>query len=63
MSDKNFNGIKIVFAEKNLSYKYLTEKLGRDQSSILKWVKTTLETLIQIAQCLDVNVQELIRFS
>ena len=65
MSDKNYNRIKIVLAEKNLPNKYLAEKLGRDQATISKWVTNSsqppLETLIQIAQCLDVDVQDLIR--
>ena len=34
MSDKNYNKIKIVLAEKNFPNKYLTEKLGRDQATI-----------------------------
>ena len=33
MSDKNYNRIKIVLAEKNLPNKYLAEKLGRDQAA------------------------------
>lgn len=45
--------------------KYLAEKLGRDQATISKWVTKSaqppLETLIQIAQCLDVDVKDLIR--
>lgn len=65
MSDKNFNRIKVVLAEKNLPNKYLAEKLRRDQATISKWVtnsaQPSLETLIQIAQCLDVDVQDLIR--
>ena len=65
MSNKNYNRIKIVFAEKNLPNKYLAEKLGRDQATISKWVANSvqplLETLIQIAQCLDVDVKDLIR--
>lgn len=65
MSDKNYNRIKIVLAEKNLSNKYLAEKLGRDQATISKWVTNNaqppLETLNQIAQCLEVGIQDLIR--
>ena len=65
MSDKNYNRIKIGLAEKNLPNKYLAEKLGRDQATISKWVTNSpqppLETLIQIAQCLDVDVKDLIR--
>lgn len=59
MSDKNYNKIKIVLAEKNFPNKYLTEKLGRDQATISKRVTNSahppLETLIQIAQCLEVD--------
>lgn len=67
MSDKNCNRIKIVLAEKNLPNKYLAEKLCRDQATISKWVTNSaqppLETLIQIAKCLDVDVKDLIRVS
>ena len=62
---QNYNRIKIVLAEKNLPNKYLAEKLCRDQATISKWVtnsaKPPLETLIHIAQCLDVDVKDLIR--
>ena len=65
MRDKKYDWIKIVLAEKNLPNKYLAEKLGRDQATISKWVTNSaqpqLETLIQIAQCLDVDVKDLIR--
>ena len=65
MSDKNYNRIKIVLAEKNLPNKYLAEKLGRDQATISKWVinsaKPPLKTLILIAKCFDVDVKDLIR--
>lgn len=65
MNDKNFNRIKVILAEKNLPNKYLAEKLGRGQATISKWVTNSaqppLETLIQIAQRLDVDVQDLIR--
>ena len=65
MSDKNYSRIKIVLTETNLQNKYLAQKLGRDQATISKWVTNSaqppLETLIQIAQCLDVDVKDLIR--
>ena len=43
MSDKNYNRIKIVLAEKNLPNKYLAEKLGRDQATITKWVTNSAQ--------------------
>ena len=65
MSDKNCNRIKIVLAEKDLPNTYLAAKLCRDQATISTWVTNSaqppLETLIQIAQCLDVDVKDLIR--
>lgn len=65
VNDKKFNRIKVILSEKNLPNKYLAEKVGRDQATISKWVTISaqppLETLIQIAQYLDVDVQDLIR--
>lgn len=43
MSDKNFNRIKVILAEKNLPNKYLAEKLGRDQATISKWVTNSAQ--------------------
>lgn len=57
--------IKVILAEKNLQNKWLAEQIGRDQATISKWVTNSaqppLEALIQIAQCLDVDINELIR--
>lgn len=65
MSEKNYNRIKVVLAEKNLQNKWLAEKLGRDQATISKWstnaCQPPLEALIQISQILDVDIQDLIR--
>lgn len=65
MSDNNINQIKVMLVVKNLPNKYLAEKLGRDQETMSKCVMSSaqppLEPLIQIAQCLDVDVQDLIR--
>ena len=65
MSDNNINQIKVILVEKNLPNKYLAEKLGRDQETMSKCVMSSaqppFEPLIQIAQCLDVDVQGLIR--
>lgn len=64
MNEKNYNRIKVVLAEKNLPNKYLAEKLGRNQATISKWVTNSaqppLEALYQIAQCLDVDVSDLL---
>lgn len=65
MAGKNLNRIKVMLAEKRKTNKWLAEKLGRDQATISKWCtnayQSPLEALIQIAQCLKVNIKELIR--
>lgn len=65
MDRELINRIKVVLAEKNLTNKWLADKLGKDQGTVSKWVTNTsqpdLKTLIKISQCLDVEVQELLR--
>lgn len=63
--NKALNRIKVVLAEKGKSNKWLAEQLGKGQATISKWCTNTaqpsLENLIEIAKCLDVEVNELIR--
>jgi len=62
---KNLNRIKVVLAEKNKTSKWLCEKIGKDASTVSKWVTNTtqppLEMLIKIAAALDVKIDDLIR--
>lgn len=64
--NKNLNRIKVILAEKNLQNKWLAEQLGRDQATISKWVtnsaQPSLDMLIKIAQVLEVDIKDLIRF-
>ena len=64
--NKNLNRIKVILAEKNLQNKWLAEQLGRDQATVSKWVTNTaqpsLDMLIKIAQVLEVDIKDLIRF-
>ena len=57
----NINRIKAVLAEQNKTSKWLAEQMGKD---ISKWCTNTyqpsLETLVKIAECLNVDVRELI---
>ena len=66
MAEKDLNRIKVVLVEHKRTNKRLAEQLGRDQATISKWCTnsalSSLETLIQIAQCLKVDVKELICF-
>ncbi len=62
--DKAINRIKVVLAEKRRTNKWLAEQLDKDQATVSKWctnkAQPGLETLIQIAKCLDVDIRELI---
>ena len=61
---ERINRIKVVLAEKGRTNKWLAEELGKDYSTVSKWCTNTtqpnLETLIQIAKVLEVEVQELL---
>ena len=63
--DKDINRIKVVLAEKKRTNKWLAEQLGKDPATVSKWCtnscQPTLETLMKIANLLEVEVAELIR--
>ena len=65
MEAKNLNRLKVVLAEKNRTNKWLAEQLGKDPATISKWVTNTaqpnLENLMDIARCLEVDLNELVR--
>jgi DNA-binding Xre family transcriptional regulator len=58
------NRLKVVLVEKGKTGKWLAESLGRNEATISRWctndVQPPLETLIQIAKLLDVDVKDLI---
>ena len=62
---KDINRIKVVLVEKKRSNKWLSEQLQKDPCTISKWCTNTsqpsLETLLKIAELLDVNYTELVR--
>ena len=59
------NRIKVVLAEKKKTNKWLAEQLGKDPATISKWctnsAQPNLENLVEIAKCLEVTVNDLIR--
>ena len=61
------NRIKVVLADKNKTNKWLAEQLGKDPATVSKWCTNTsqpgVETLIDIARALDVEVGDLLRVS
>ena len=65
MEARDLNRLKVVLAEKKRTNKQLAEQLGKDPATVSKWctnsAQPNLENLIDIARCLEVNVNELIR--
>ncbi len=65
METKDLNRIKVVLADKKRTNKWLAETLGKDPATVSKWctnsAQPTLENLIEISRCLEVDVKELLR--
>ena len=65
MEGKDLNRLKVVLAEKKRTNKWLAEQIGVDQATVSKWstnsAQPNLENLIEVARCLEVNVNELLR--
>ena len=66
MQNEDLNRLKVVLVEKKRTNKWLAEQLGKDQGTVSKWCINTcqpdLKTLVKIAQLLEVDMKELIRF-
>ena len=65
MENKDLNRLKVVLAEKKRTNKWLAEQFGKDPTTISKWctnnTQPNLENLVEIAKCLEVTVNDLIR--
>lgn len=64
---EDINRIKVVLAEKKRTNKWLAEQLGKDPATISKWCTNSaqpgLETLVEVAKLLDVEVGDLLHSS
>jgi len=64
---QNINRIKVMLAEKNKSNKWLAEQLQKDPATVSKWCKNKLQpglqTLLEIANLLEVDIKELLNSS
>lgn len=62
---KDINRIKVMLVEKKQTNKWLAEQLGKDPATVSKWctntIQPSLDTLLRIAELLDVQIQELVR--
>ena len=60
---KDINRLKVVLAEKKRTNKWIAEQLGKDTATVSKWCTNTIqpnvETLVEIAKCLNVEIQDL----
>ena len=65
MQTKDLNRLKVVLAEKKRTNKWLAEQLGKDPATVSKWctnsAQPTLENLMDIARCLEVSINDLVR--
>ena len=65
MGKKDLNRLKVVLAEKKRTNKWLAEQIGKDPATVSKWctnsAQPTLQNLIDIARCLEVDINELVR--
>lgn len=61
---KELNRLKVILAEKKRTNKWLANELKKDPATVSKWCTNTLqpnlETLVEIAKCLKVNIQDLV---
>ncbi|WP_024994388.1 helix-turn-helix transcriptional regulator [Phocaeicola paurosaccharolyticus] len=62
--EKDINRIKVALVENKRTNKWLAEQLGKDPGTVSKWCTNTLqpnlETLVRIAECLGVDVKDLL---
>lgn len=60
----SINRLKIVLAEQKKTNRWLAEQLKKSEVTVSRWctneVQPSVETLLEIASALDVNVQNLI---
>ena len=63
MEKKDINRLKVV--EKKRTGRWLAEQLGKDPATVSKWCtnssQPSLETLLEIADKLEVGINDLIR--
>ncbi len=64
MNGKAINRLKAVLAEQGKTNKWLAKKLDKNETTISRWctneVQPSIDTFIEIAKQLDVDVKELI---
>jgi transcriptional regulator with XRE-family HTH domain len=61
---EQINRLKIVLVEQKRTGKWLAETLGKNEATVSRWCtnesQPSLETLLEIAKALDVDIKELL---
>lgn len=64
MSKIAINRLKVVLAELNRTNKWLSEELGKSESTVSRWctneIQPSIETLYKVAKVLNVDIRELL---
>ena len=64
MGKRAINRLKVVLVEQGRTNKWLAEKLDKNTATVSRWctneMQPSLETLVEIAETLSVDVRELI---
>lgn len=64
MQDIPINRLKAVLAEKQKTGKWLANELHKSETTISRWcrneVQPSMETLLEIAKRLDIDIKELL---
>lgn len=64
MAKKAINRLKVVLVEQGRTNKWLAEKLNKNTATVSRWctneMQPSLETLVEVAEILGVDVRELI---
>ena len=63
-SKKHINRIRVVLAEHDRTNKWLSEKVNKNRTTVSRWctndMQPSLETLVEIAKVLNIDVRELL---
>ncbi|TRX61379.1 helix-turn-helix transcriptional regulator [Fulvivirga sp. M361] len=64
MAKKAINRLKVVLVEQGRTNKWLAEKLNKNTATVSRWctneMQPSLETLVEIADTLGVDVKDLL---
>ena len=64
MAKRAINRLKVVLVEQGRTNKWLAEKLSKNTATVSRWctneMQPSLETLVEIAKVLNVDIKELL---